>query len=45
VEVDDRKRIDERAEPDATAQRGQPSAFGRFYRIRNSALARPTWLI
>jgi hypothetical protein len=29
----------------APAQRGQPSVFGRFIRIRNSVLARPAWLI
>lgn len=33
------------AGPAATAQRGQPSVFGRFTRIRNSVLARPAWLI
>jgi len=33
------------ADPAATAQRGQPSAFGRFISVRNSVLARPAWLI
>ena len=31
--------------PAATAQRGHPSVFERFTRIRNSILARPAWLI
>ena len=35
----------EEAQPAATAQRGQPSSFGRFTGIRNSILARPAWLI
>jgi len=37
--------FEEDAEPAATAQRGQPSVFGRFTGIRNSILARPAWLI
>jgi len=36
---------EEKAQPAATAQRGQPSVFGRFVCIRNSILARPAWLI
>ena len=35
----------ENAQPAATAQRGQPSFFGRFICIRNSVLARPACLI
>ena len=34
-----------RADPAATAQRGQPSVFCRFVCIRNFILARPAWLI
>jgi hypothetical protein len=35
----------EKAQPVATAQRGQPSVFERFTGIPKSILARPAWLI
>lgn len=38
-------RDEKRAEPATTMQRGQPSVFGRFTGIRNSARTRPAWLI
>jgi hypothetical protein len=37
--------FEKKADPAATAQRGQPSVFARFTGIRNSILARPAWLI